>query len=74
MSLNPRTIVNSICEQHGMDPVVMRSPRRNRRCVAVRRAVAKELREQGMSLTDIGEWIGGRSHATVGALLKEYSR
>lgn len=63
--MNPHSIVETVCVQHGMEPSLMRSRRRNRRCVAVRRAIAIELRKHGMSFADIGDFIGGKDESTV---------
>src|SRR5690606_32284225 len=52
---NPHTVTARICDQHGLPIEVLRSKKRNRRTMIVRRAVARELRQMGLSLSDIGD-------------------
>jgi len=42
---------------------------RSRNTVEARRHVARQLREMGLGLKQIGHWLGGRDHATVINLL-----
>lgn len=55
-------IVAPIC---GVTPVAILSGLRMRSAVLARMAVAKALRDRGISLTVIGNALGGRDHSTI---------
>ena len=62
-------IVAPVC---GVSPKAIFSALRMRPAVLARMAVAKALRDRGVSLTVIGKAMGGRDHATVSNMLDRF--
>lgn len=58
--------------QHGVSPLAVRGPKKDRFLVDVRMTIAKELRAEPwrLSLPAIGKALGGRNHATILSLLR----
>lgn len=59
--------------QYGIAKGDIVSRSRKHRIVLVRAYVAKKFRMMGMSLTDIGWFLGDRHHATIVQLLARYN-
>jgi len=66
---DPERLFLEVCSANGMRPSVVRSPRRDRAVVNVRRQAARVLRDAGCSYPEIGRLLGGRHHATIMQLL-----
>lgn len=62
-------IVAPVC---GVSPKAIFSGLRMRPAVLARMAVARALRDRGVSLTVIGKTMGGRDHATVSNMLNRF--
>lgn len=62
--INPETIIARTAAAWGVQPTDILSRRRSKHISAARRAVALELLNAGLSLSDVGRLLG-RDHSTV---------
>ena len=70
-----RRRVNEICERHGLPVEAVRGPSRCQRVIPARKAVARFLRhEKHMSLSQIGDFLGGRDHTSIHYLIHGRAR
>ena len=60
-----RRIISRVAKDHHCTAGDIRGPRQYAQLVAARRQVTAELRALGLSYPAIGDYIGGRDHATV---------
>lgn len=67
--LDAHRLLRDVCAKNDVHPSLVRSSRRDAELVAVRREIARVLRDAGCSLPEIGRMLGGRHHTTVMALL-----
>lgn len=68
----PQSIERSVCKQFQVSMRKLRGRKRTLRLTAIRRVLARRLRDElGMSTIEIGERMGGRAHATIANLLTD---
>ncbi len=63
-------IINEVSVEHMITPGELISPSRARHYVSARDCAAKRMRGHGLSLKQIGLFLGGRDHSTMIASLK----
>ena len=66
-------IADTICRAYGVLLQNIQGKKRTALYVQVRREIAKALRDNGFTLKMIGNFLGGRDHSTIIALLKSKS-
>jgi chromosomal replication initiation ATPase DnaA len=58
-------IIHQMCEDTGISVDNVQSERRTKVLVALRIAIAQKLKAEGMTYQQIGNFLGGRNHATI---------
>ena len=67
---HPEEILEDVARRFGLDVDTLRGDARRNFLTYPRGLVARELRQQGRSLDEVGEWLGGRDHSSVLYLLR----